>query len=216
MGGRVDGTGLCHPARQRRMVDVAAAALAPYPAATVKVMDGTALDVPDGAHDVVLSTFGVMTFPAWEAGLAEALRVTAPGGRLVLATWTSPDGAAFFTTLMATYRQTFPDKPSPVLGPGVAALATPAKVTAALTAAGAERISVTPVEQTWVGPPAAGAVEELMPLFSRAPFYRALSAEERSRLHPPLQAALERLVGDDGLIRIPATALVTLAHKPAA
>lgn len=198
------------------MVDAAAAALAPYPAATVKVMDGTALDVPDGAYDVVLSIFGVVTFPEWQAGLAEALRVTAPGGRLVLATWTSPDGAGYFPTVMATYRETFPDKPSPVLGAGVAALSTPAKVTAALTAAGAERISVTPVEQSWVGPPAAGAVEVLAPIFARAPFCASLSKEELARFHLSLQAALERYAGDDGILRIPSTALVTLAHKPAA
>lgn len=199
------------------MVAAAAAALAPYPTtATAKAMDGTALEVADGSYDVVLSVFGVMTFPAWEAGLREILRATAPGGRVVLATWTCADGAAFFPTLLDTYRATFPEKPSPALGAGVAALRTPEKVTAALAAAGAERITVTPVEKVWAGPPAAGAVEELTNLCLRAPFYKALSEDERGRLHSALGVALRRHAGDDGVIRIPSKALVTLAHKPAA
>ncbi|GAB0489171.1 hypothetical protein MMPV_000387 [Pyropia vietnamensis] len=197
------------------MVDAAGAALAPYPTATVKAMDGTALEVADNAYDVVLSVFGVMTFPDWEAGLREMVRVVAPGGRLVLSTWTSADGAAFFPTVLATYRSTFPDKPSPCLGAGVAALSTPDKVTAALAAAGAERITVTPVEQTWVGPPAVGAVETLTTLFQRAPFYKALTEDELAVFRPRLGAALARYAGDDGVIRIPSSALVTLAHKPA-
>lgn len=199
------------------MVAAAADALGPYKStATAKVADGTALDVPDGAYDVVLSVFGVVTFPDWEAGLREALRATAPGGRLVLATWTCADGAAFLPIFMDTYRKTFPDKPSPALGSGVAALSTPANVTAALTAAGAERITVQSVEHTWVGPPAEGAARELACLMDRASFYKALTDDERAVLHPRVEAAMGRYAGDDGILRIPSTALVTLAHKPVA
>lgn len=199
------------------MVAAAAAALAPYATtATAKAMDGTALEVADGSYDVVLSVFGVVTFPEWEAGLREVLRVSAPGGRIVLATWTCADGAAFFPTLLDTYRATFPEKPSPTLGAGVAALSTPEKVTAALAAAGAERITITPVEQVWTGPAVVDAVADLTDLCARAPFYKALSEDELGRLHPALDVALRRHAGDDGVIRIPATALVTLAHKPAA
>lgn len=199
------------------MVAAAAAALAPYPDAAAVVADGTALaDIPDGAYEVALSVFGVVTFPQWEAGLRELLRVTAPGGRLVLTTWTAADGAAFLPIVMDTYRQEFPDKPSPALGAGVAALCTPAKLTAALVAAGAERVTVTRDEQVWDGPPAATAVDELTGLLARAPFYAALTDDERARLHPRLGAALARYAGDDGVVRIPATALVALAHKPVA
>lgn len=199
------------------MVAAAAAALAPFPTtATAKAMDGTALEVADGSYDVVLSVFGVMTFPEWEAGLREILRATAPGGRIVLATWACGDGGAFIPTLLDTYRATFPEKPSPSLGAGVAALSTPEKVTAALAAAGAERITVTPVEQVWTGPPAVGAVEELTGMCARMPSYRALSEDELGRLHPALDLALRRHAGDDGVLRIPSKALVTLAHKPAA
>ncbi|GAB0489132.1 hypothetical protein MMPV_000348 [Pyropia vietnamensis] len=200
-----------------QMLTAAAKALEPYKStATATLADGTALEVPDGSYDVVLSVFGIVTFPAWEAGLREAVRATAPGGRLVLATWTCADGAAFFPTFMDTYRKTFSDKPSPALGPGVAALNTPAKVTAALTAAGAERITVQSVEHTWVGPPAEGAARELTGLMERAPFYTALTEDEREVLLPRLEAELGHHAGDDGILRIPSTALVTLAHKPAA
>ena len=53
--------------------------------------DAEALPFPDGAFDVVLSTFGVMFTPDQEKAAAEMARVCRPGGRIGLANWT-PDG----------------------------------------------------------------------------------------------------------------------------
>ena len=53
--------------------------------------DAEALPYPDGAFDVVLSTFGVMFAPDQERAAAEMLRVCRHGGRIGLASWT-PDG----------------------------------------------------------------------------------------------------------------------------
>jgi SAM-dependent methyltransferase len=54
--------------------------------------DAEALPYDDAAFDGVISTFGVMFCAEPERAAAELARVTRPGGRLALATWT-PDGA---------------------------------------------------------------------------------------------------------------------------
>jgi ubiquinone/menaquinone biosynthesis C-methylase UbiE len=53
--------------------------------------DAEALPYPDASFDVVLSTFGVMFAPDHPRAAAEMLRVTLPGGRIGLASWT-PSG----------------------------------------------------------------------------------------------------------------------------
>jgi SAM-dependent methyltransferase len=53
--------------------------------------DAEALPFPDGAFDVVLSTFGVMFSPDQARAARELLRVCRHGGRLALACWT-PQG----------------------------------------------------------------------------------------------------------------------------
>jgi SAM-dependent methyltransferase len=53
--------------------------------------DAEALPFPDGAFDVVLSTFGVMFAPDQDRAAGELVRVCRHGGRIGLASWT-PDG----------------------------------------------------------------------------------------------------------------------------
>ena len=53
--------------------------------------DAEALPYPDASFDVVLSTFGVMFAPDHQRSAGELLRVTRPGGRIGLASWT-PSG----------------------------------------------------------------------------------------------------------------------------
>jgi len=50
--------------------------------------DAQSLPFPDGAFDVVLSTFGVMFAPDQARAAAELLRVCRPGGRIGLTAWT--------------------------------------------------------------------------------------------------------------------------------
>jgi len=60
-------------------------------AMATRVADAENLPFPDGAFDVVLSTFGVMFAPDQARAASELLRVVRPGGRIGLANWT-PDG----------------------------------------------------------------------------------------------------------------------------
>lgn len=49
-----------------------------------RVMDGEHLDLADDSFDVATSINGVTLFPDADAGIAEMVRVTKPGGRVVL------------------------------------------------------------------------------------------------------------------------------------
>jgi SAM-dependent methyltransferase len=65
--------------------------------------DAEALPYPDGMFDAVTSAFGVMFAPRPEVAIAEAFRVTAPGGVVGLTAWT-PDGfTGQITALMGEY-----------------------------------------------------------------------------------------------------------------
>ncbi len=61
-----------------------------------RVMDCHALDLPDDSFDVTGSQFGVMLVPDQPRALREMVRVTKPGGRVVLVAYRSP---AEFETL---------------------------------------------------------------------------------------------------------------------
>jgi ubiquinone/menaquinone biosynthesis C-methylase UbiE len=62
--------------------------------------DAEGIGFPDASFDAVLSVFGSMFAPDHGKAAAEIARVTRPGGRIALASWT-PDGflGAFFRTV---------------------------------------------------------------------------------------------------------------------
>ncbi|WP_372790331.1 class I SAM-dependent methyltransferase [Paraconexibacter sp.] len=72
-----------------RLLDVARGRV---PDGTFLVGDGAALPLPDDTFDVTLSVFGVIFVPDATAAVSEAVRVTRPGGRIVITSWV-PEGA---------------------------------------------------------------------------------------------------------------------------
>lgn len=88
---------------------VARIAAAGLPNVEARVMDGQALDLPDGGFDAVFSIFGVIMFPDWRKGLAEMARVTRTGGHGVVATWRDR-GAATFLLLGQIRSRLFPGR----------------------------------------------------------------------------------------------------------
>jgi ubiquinone/menaquinone biosynthesis C-methylase UbiE len=56
-----------------------------------RVMDCHALDLPDDTYDITGSQFGVMLVPDQPQALREMVRVTRPGGRVLLIAYGNPD-----------------------------------------------------------------------------------------------------------------------------
>lgn len=69
-----------------------------------RVGDVERLDLLDASFDNVSSTVGVMFAPDHEAAASELARVTAPGGRIVLANWTPTGGLGRLFKVMAPYQ----------------------------------------------------------------------------------------------------------------
>lgn len=77
-----------------------------------RVEDCERLGFGDASFDGVTSTFGIMFAPDHQAAAAELARVTRPGGRIVLASWT-PDGGVgkMFAVVSAFQPAPPPSKP---------------------------------------------------------------------------------------------------------
>jgi SAM-dependent methyltransferase len=75
--------------------------------------DATAVPIPDGWADVVLSVFGVMYARDQEAAAGELARCAGPGARIVLASWVPGS----FMPAMGSALSTFLSPPPPSSGP---------------------------------------------------------------------------------------------------
>ena len=94
-----------------------------------RVMDCHALDLPDDSFDVAGSQFGVMLVPDQPRALREMVRVTKPGGRVLLIAYGDPSELEFLQWFVAAMKavvpefQGIPDDPPPlefqVADPGV-------------------------------------------------------------------------------------------------
>jgi ubiquinone/menaquinone biosynthesis C-methylase UbiE len=76
-----------------------------------RVMDGQALQFADASFDAALSVLGVILFPDAERGVAEMRRVTRPGGRVAVVTWTQPHNYELATELRAAIQAVWPEQP---------------------------------------------------------------------------------------------------------
>jgi SAM-dependent methyltransferase len=65
--------------------------------------DAQDLPFPDGRFDVVTSTFGAMFAPDHRRSAAELVRVSRPGGRIAMATWTADGYAGALFELSGRY-----------------------------------------------------------------------------------------------------------------
>jgi ubiquinone/menaquinone biosynthesis C-methylase UbiE len=85
-----------------------------------RVMDAHALDIEDDTFDVTGSQFGVMLVPDQPVALREMVRVTRPGGRVLVIAYGSPaefEALQFFITALRAVVPDFeglPDDPPPL------------------------------------------------------------------------------------------------------
>jgi len=73
-----------------------------------RVMDGHDLEFEDDTFDIAGSQFGVMLFTDLKQGLSELVRVTRPGGRVLLVTMGSPPEVEFLGFFIGAVRSAVP------------------------------------------------------------------------------------------------------------
>ncbi|WP_432155584.1 class I SAM-dependent methyltransferase [Streptomyces sp. bgisy153] len=108
------------------------------------VMDGEHLDLADDSFDVSASLNGVSLFPDLRRGLAELVRVTRPGGTVLIAAFGPPQGAEFIAWTVQAIRAAVPGAaPLPADPPPLPfRLADPDRFAALLRAAGLTGVRV--------------------------------------------------------------------------
>jgi len=74
-----------------------------------RVMDAHALELEDDSFDVTGSQFGVMLVPDQPRALREMVRVTKPGGRVLLIAYGSPLGIEFLHFFIGALKSVVPD-----------------------------------------------------------------------------------------------------------
>lgn len=171
-----------------------------YEHAEARVLDGGALDIPDGAFDAAFSAFGVMLFPDYRTGLRELVRVTAPLGRVGIVVWAQRDGSPAARPFRAAFAAAFPDRPLPPILPGVAALSDPAVLRHELEGAGCTGIRLRLAEFTWTVPTSEWVGQKAGRLFGDHPVWVALSSDDRKRLGEALVDQVRAVSRDAGIV----------------
>ena len=109
-----------------------------------RVMDGSSLELDDATFDVSGSQHGVSLFPDLARGLAEMVRVTKPGGRVLVVAFGAFQRVEFIGLFMGALRAAVPDFEPPALP---AQVSDPDVLRERLSSAGLSDVSVDTI--TW-------------------------------------------------------------------
>jgi ubiquinone/menaquinone biosynthesis C-methylase UbiE len=80
-------------------------------------MDGHALELKDNTFDIAGSQFGVMLFPDMPRALREMVRVTKPGGRVLMNVFGAPQKVEFFALFVGAIQAVLPEFTGPSMDP---------------------------------------------------------------------------------------------------
>lgn len=99
------------------------------------------LPFPDNTFDVVVGRLSAMFFVDPKSALGEILRVTKPGGRIVLLVWGSREANPFFSVISEVLNQFVPAEPEDEDAPTAFRFARPGKLATVFADAGAIEVT---------------------------------------------------------------------------
>lgn len=179
-----------------------------------RVMDAEAIDLPDGAVDVVLCRMGFMLMADPATAIRESARVLAPGGRLALAVWSDAESNPWAAVPMRAIMQHLGAPPPPPDAPGLWALADEDHLRGLLSQAGLSSVRTELLDdrvehdspETWLELTGrlAGPVKALL---------ANLDDAGREAISGAVAAAAQPYRQDDGRLSLPERMLVASARK---
>jgi len=174
------------------------------------VMDGQNLDLPDDSFDAAASVFGLIFFPDRVRGLSEMQRVLRPGGKAVLATWSTPPRVAVVSLFSDAVRDAMPDMPTPTDAPAIFSFADPARIEAEAREAGFSDVKTTSVTHMWRMPTPEHVWTDLAPA---SPVFQhildKLDDDERERVRLAVIAHASKAMRD-GVVELPGEAHIAV------
>jgi ubiquinone/menaquinone biosynthesis C-methylase UbiE len=200
------------------MVEVArerAAALGAGGNIDFRVLDALEIDLPDAAVDAAVCRMGYMLMPEPERGIAEALRVVRPGGRLAFAVWSGPEVNPWLALPVRTIMNRLGAPPPEPGTPGVFALADEARLREMLERAGFEDVRVEQLD----GPMAFDSFDHYWNVTRElaAPLRAMLENmpdDDRTAIEATLRDASAEFADGDGRLPFPAAALGAAGRRP--
>jgi ubiquinone/menaquinone biosynthesis C-methylase UbiE len=185
----------------------------------VKFQEGDASNlqgVPDHSFDLTLTMFGAMFAPRPLDVAKEIVRVTKPGGRVVMGNWIAGD-PTFVSQLLKISASFLPPPPEGFISP--VTWGVESSVIERFGQAGVSPEKITTAKDTWYFTSSNRSATEFMDLFGKfyGPTMNAVDAAEKSGRLEELRAQLTRLAnaqntGGDGGTNIPATFLRVTVH----
>jgi ubiquinone/menaquinone biosynthesis C-methylase UbiE len=181
-----------------------------------RLIDATAIDLPDAAVDGVLCRFGVMLVPEPARGFAEIARVLRPNGRVALAVWGAPDDNDWMTAAgRAALELELVERPDPK-APGPFRLSDVTELRDLVATAGLEIDALEEVRVAW----RARSLDEWWDAtrdMSRmlCTLLERLDPAEVEMLRRAAGARFAAYVAADGSIAVPGIARALLARKAA-
>jgi SAM-dependent methyltransferase len=177
------------------------------------IMDGQALALPDAAFDAAYSVFGLMFFPDRVRGLREMWRILKPGGRAVVAAWSSPERMAFLPLVRRAVQAAVPGWAPPARRPSWHDLGAPGAFEAEARAAGFREVTVHAVARPGTFPSADwlwSNMTGVSPVLSE--LLGSLAPESVAAAGRVFVAELQARFGG-GSVTLPAEALLAVGRK---
>lgn len=182
--------------------------------ATLVEGDALALPLPDSSFDVVTCNFGFLHTRDRSGALAEAARITKPGGTLIFSNWMPPEDNPVFVVVMGPVKANIDPAAAPPPAPDLFELARPEAADPKLAAAGLSLVARERIADAFRVPEAG----DLFTIFAEGTvgMRMLIASQTEDRVARMRATVTERVLADfasNGGYAVPVNAMITVAKR---